>query len=348
VHEAVLKISAADELSGVKRISAVLYDETDDKISEYYKFGKDYSENAINEDGSLNSEKTMKNVEETWTLNQKGAQLSIFIAVSDWAGNTFYYDQTGAKINPAGAVSDNDPAEGTTLPADYAAAEKVFKETRKLGENTFIVYGTPAVIVKTNETKDAIEATIDGEKKHIFQDLSSIELNFSDMAGKASLEFNGTEYLEGEYNVEKHEYVYNSVALKSVEGENTFKLIVPQGTSVKTVDKEFSDEPYVAETKEDNSVTYEGSFMFDNIAPSDPIIKITKTENKFFGLISLKEEAEFGDLTSTDDGAVIVTNKDVTFTLEGATEKQTGLKVAGIYASPIKLTETDVSKLQDN
>ncbi len=350
-HKAVLSVAATDSASGISKISAVLYDGIENDIVRYMNDDKAVekvesyvSTNLVTNEFfyDMNAVKEVRAEDWTWELTSKGAQLSILIAVSDWAGNTVYYDQTGAKIN--------DSAEEATLPADYAAAEKVFKETRKLGENTFIVYGTPAVIVKTNETKDAIEATIDGEKKYIFQDLSNIELNFSDMAGKASLEFNGTEYLEGEYNVEKHEYVYNSVALESVEGKNTFKLIVPQGTSVKKADKEFSDEPYVTEETKEGSVTYEGSFIYDNVAPtydnSDGKGVTITTQNHgvlswIFGGRTAKEGKDF---EKQEDGALVITAEDVTFEDVKATDKESGVKFAGIAAYN-EDAEVDVTKL---
>ena len=306
-HKAVLNIEAKDDTSGISRISAVLYDGTGDDITAYQAEGNSVTvettyEKDLKSNEFFNHDKVTTKVEDwNWKVTYKGAQLSILIAISDWAGNTVYYDQTGSRIDPAGTTVGDDQAEEGNLPADYKAAETAFKESRTLGENTFIIYGAPQVTVETDEKTPVIDREVEAEGNeitdYIFTDLTKITVSFTDLfSGDVSLSFNpkqGVEEagipLDFHYNTETHAYVCESVTLLPVYGSNTIELTVPAGTKVQLNDDNVGQDQVGWFAKDADTDTYKGSFIFDNVAPVITININDEEANKeeeilYFGL----------------------------------------------------------------
>ena len=255
-----------------------------------------------------------------------GAQLSILIEVTDLVGNTVYYDQEGNEID-----AKKNEEDGTT-----------FSSLGELGKNTFIIYGNSQVTVTSD--KDAVEKETNGTKEYFFPAGTEMTVSFSDMHGKAGLEFNGESVsAEGEYSVEDHAYIYESVTLTPKNGENTFKLTVPKGTSI-TVPQGVS----FIESEDDENITYEGRFIFDNVAPiydnsnGNGVTITTQNHGVLSWIFGGRTAKEGNDFEKQEDGALVITAEDVTFSEVKAFDGEgSGVKFKGLAIVQNKISSKE-------
>ena len=284
-----LDVTPHDDSAGIRSVELHVYDggvTVNKKTSTLNEYKNDELVSVVYTDadnkeiysGSFNKRKTQfeENEKISVELTEKGAQQSILLVVTDWAGNTTYY---GLKDGKNGKIFDK-----------FNKADD-YKPTI---EDTFSIYGenfNPEIKFEYMiGDKKSNEKSVERKKQHIFVRRTGINVTFTNIqVPGVDLEFSKTgskgdtekfTYEFDSYDSSKHTYICEdalatdvdgeysySVALTTVaDGEYSLKLTVPELEEGKQIAVSDIDE-FAATSKEKNKTVYTDSFIKDGTAP---------------------------------------------------------------------------------